>query len=192
MKKLEFNDLVNAVLNEDNFLQKLGGMAKTAIGTTAGLAAATLEAPKKIHTAVTGKGQLAKGLRGLQQKFASNKPEDVKRQRPTKTTTDTKIEDFDKDVIKTLLKAKTTPAQQTASGSTQATGSVTGGTAAAASPAAGTTSSTAAAPITQSPSATQRDPKEGDIFNLVGKYGRIKKYQVKKVDGNVVSAAHII
>ena len=192
MKKLEFNDLVNAILNEDNFLQKLGGMAKTAIGTTAGLAASTLEAPKKIHTAVTGKGQLAKGLRGIQQKLASNRPEDLKRQRPTKTTTDTKIEDFDKDIIKTLLTKAKTPAQQTTSGSTQATGGVTGGTAEAGST-AGTATSTTAAPVAQTTMTVgQREPKEGDVFNLVGKYGRIKKYQVKKIDGNVVSAAHII
>jgi hypothetical protein len=194
MKKLEFNDLVNAVLSEDNFLQKLGGMAKTAIGTTAGLAASTLEAPKKIHTAVTGKGQLAKGLRGLQNKYTPENPEDLKRRRPTKTTTDTKIEDFDKDVIKTLLtKSKTgaSAAQQTTTGTVQAPGQVAGGTATPTS-ASGTSSGTVSAPITQSPSATQRDPKEGDVFALVGKYGRVKRYQVKKVDGNIVSAAPMI
>ena len=192
MKKLKFNDLVNAMLHEDSFLQRLGGMAKTAMSGAAGLAAATLEAPKKIHTAVTGKGQLAKGLRGMQQKFAPDKPGDTRRQRPTRTTTDTKIEDFDKDVIKSLLKAKTTPAQQTASGSTQATGSVTDDTSAATAPSTGTASSTAAAPITQTPSASQRDPKEGDVFALVGQYGRVKRYQVKKIDGNVVSAAPML
>jgi hypothetical protein len=194
MKKLKFDDLVDAVLNEDNFLQKLGGMVKTVAGRTAGLAASALEAPKKIHTAVTGKGQLAKGLRGLQKKLTPENPEDLKRQRPTKTTTDTKIEDFDKDVIKTLLTKSRTgiPAQQqTTSGSVQAPGTVTGGTATPNS-ASGTSSGAVSAPVTQSPSATQRDPREGDVFALVGRYGRVKRYQVKKIDGSIVSAAPMI
>jgi len=207
MKKLEFNDLVNAVLNEDNFLQKIGkGAANWASKPSnwVGAAAAAVNAPKAIHTAVTGRGQIGRGLNALQGALAKREQKkeeerkkqekDAKGQRPTRTATDTKIEDFDKDVIKTLLaksKTGTSAAQQTTTGTVQAPGQVAGGTATPTS-ASGTSSGAVSAPITQSPSATQRDPKEGDVFALVGKYGRVKRYQVKKIDGNIVSAAPMI
>jgi len=196
MKKLKFDDLVNAMLHEDNFLQKIGkGAANWASKPSnwVGAAATAVNAPKAIHTAVTGKGQIGRGLNALQGALAKReqKKEDEQKVKSDELRKQQeKIENFDKEFVSTILmKSKTgAPGQQTTAGSVQATGTVTGGTATPAG-ASGTSSGSMSAPVTQtSAPATPPNPREGDVFAIVGQYGRVNKYKIINIDGDVVSA----
>ena len=200
MKKLKFNDLVNAMLQEDNFLQKIGkGAANWASRPSnwVGAAAAAVNAPKAVHTAVTGKGQIGRGLNALQGALAKReqrKEDEQNKQNDEIKKQQERIENFDKDFVSTILmKSKSgAPEQQTTAGSVQATGTVTGGTATPAG-ASGTSSGSMSAPVTQtSAPATPPNPREGDVFAIVGQYGRVNKYKIKNIDGNVVSAEPVI
>ena len=103
MKKLKFNDLVNAMLQEDNFLQKIGkGAANWASRPSnwVGAAAAAVNAPKAVHTAVTGKGQIGRGLNALQGALAKReqrKEDEQNKQNDEIKKQQERIENFDKD-----------------------------------------------------------------------------------------------
>jgi len=108
-------------------------------------------------------------------------------------------EEFDKDTVKAILMGQTTPPTKqtgttptTTSGAIQAPGTVTGGSAVPAS-ASGTTSGsmqagTATPAKTTNLSIAMRDPKPGDLFTVPGEYGKLNRYKVDKVKGDIVTA----
>lgn len=195
MKKLEFNDLVSVILNEDGFLRKIGkGLIKPS--NWVGAAAAAVNAPKAITTAVMGRGQIGRGLNALQGGLAkgeNRREEEQKKKDEELKKQHDKVENFDKTFVDTILMKSRpgTPAQQTTAGSMQASGTVTGGTATPAG-SSGTSSGTVSAPMSRTPAAAPANPKLGEVFSIVGQQGRVQKYKILKIDKDVVSATPVI
>jgi hypothetical protein len=101
-------------------------------------------------------------------------------------------EEFDKDVVKSLLAGQSTDKSgqvsssgNTSTGTIQAPGTVTGGTATPTS--GGTTATTTTGNMTQA-NLMRRMPKQGDIFTVPGEFGRVKRYKVTNVGPKTVSA----
>jgi len=122
-------------------------------------------------------------------------------ERAKKEAEASKIEEFDKKMVKSLLASQVAATSQqsnqpsnTTTGTVQAPGTVTGGNVASTSGASGTTSTSMQPTITPSSQSNllRREPKPGDIFSLTDRYGRIKKYKVDKINGNVVAAKPVL
>ena len=101
-------------------------------------------------------------------------------------------EEFDKDVVKSLLAGQSTDKSgqvsssgNTSTGTIQAPGTVTGGTATPTS--GGTTATVTTGNMTQA-NLMKRMPKQGDIFTVPGEFGRVKRYKVANVGPKTVSA----
>lgn len=204
-----------------SFLSKVGQTARTigkglgtaarvggaTVGAVAGAAAAGLEAPGKIVRAAKDiafePGGIARGLRKVQKKMPTFKG----KEKPQVGTERKGPIEFDKKVVQTLLAnqaaaasaSKTTQGQQatgqTTSTTIQAPGTVTGGTAVPGT-AGGTSSTATTSPITtlqkQTAALSQRPPRVGDVFNVVGPYGRLIKYKINNVSDNSVEATKLV
>lgn len=175
----------------------VGGVVGTAAKNVAKTA---LNAPGAVKTArnfLIGDdpaGMLKQGISNLKAKQEQDK---AKRE-----AENSKIEEFDKDTIKSLLASQTAASQnqpviaqqqpQTQTGAVQAPGTVSGGNVQRQS-SSGTTATTMQPTITPSSQSNllKRDPKSGDIFTIPDDFGRIRRYKVKKVVDNSVQAVPI-
>lgn len=173
----KFDKLVHEILNEGGFLK--------GIKTIASIPSAVKTA-KEFMLGDDPAGMIKRGIEKLEQDkktkpVGEDEPEEELNKQNIRvkraTSTGSKIENFDKDVIKALIASQGAVKQSSMQGQ-QAQQSQQG---------------------QQSPTTTaqqsallKRDPKIGDTFSLVDKYGKQNRYKITKIDNGRISATSLL